>query len=59
MMKWEPLFAHLLKLFMRTEKIKREDSKTTTSVTGEGQLNEPAKDYSGQNINMTNNNRSS
>jgi hypothetical protein len=36
MMKWEPLFAHLLKLFMRTDKLKKEDSEKTTSVTGDG-----------------------
>jgi hypothetical protein len=59
MMKWEPLFAHLLKLFMRTDKLKKEDGEKTTSVTGDGQKNEPAKDSGGQNINMTNNNRSS
>ena len=59
MMKWEPLFAHLLKLFMRTDKLKKEDSEKTTSVTGDGQKNEPANDSGGQNINMTNNNRSS
>ena len=59
MMKWEPLFAHLLKLFMRTDKLKKEDSEKTTSVTGDGQKNEPAKDSGSQNINMTNNNRSS
>jgi hypothetical protein len=59
MMKWEPLFAHLLKLFMRTDKLKKEDSEKATSVTGDGQKNEPAKDSGGLNINMTNNNRSS
>jgi len=38
-MKWEPLFAHLMKLFMRTDKLKKEDSKTTTSKTEERQQN--------------------
>ena len=59
MKKWEPLFAHLLKLFMRTDKLKKEDSEKATSVAGDGQKNEPAKVSGRQNINMTNNNRSS
>jgi hypothetical protein len=59
MMKWEPLFAHLMKLFMRTEKLKKGDGKKTASAIGERQQNEPVKDYGGQKKNMTNNNRAS
>ena len=58
-MRWEPLFNHLLKLFIRADKLKKEDSEKTTSVTGGGKQNEPAKDYDGQNINMMNKNKSS
>ena len=59
MMKWEPLFAHLLKLFIRTDKLKNEDTETTTLEAGNGQPKEPAKDYGGENTNKTNNERSS
>ena len=58
-MKWEPLFVHLMKLFMRTNKLKKEDSKTTTSMTEERQKNGPVEDSGGQKIHMTNDNRSS
>lgn len=58
-MKWEPLFAHLLKLFIRTDKSKKEESETTALVTDDGKPYKPAKNYGGQNINMTNNKRSS
>jgi len=44
-MKWEPLFAHLLKLFIRTDKLKKEDSEIRTSGAGDGQPNERENDY--------------
>ena len=59
MMKWEPLIAHLLKLFIRTDKLKKEDNEIATSGAGDGQPNEPENDYSGQNTKITNAKRSS
>ena len=53
-MKWEPLFAQLLKLFIRTDKLKKEDSETTISAADDDQPNEPENDYGGQNTNITN-----
>jgi len=58
-MKWEPLFTHLLKLFIRTDKLIKEDSEIKTSGAEEDQPNEPENDYSGQNKNITNVERSS
>ena len=58
-MKWQPLFAHLLKLFIRTEKVKNEDSDTTTLIVGDGQPNVPTKAFDGKKTYMTNNERSS
>ena len=58
-MKWEPLIAHLLKLFIRTDKLKKEDSEIRTSGAGNGQPNEQENDYGMQNTNLTNTKRSS
>jgi hypothetical protein len=46
MMKWEPLFTHLLKLFLRTDKLKKKDNEIVTSRAGDGQPNEPENYYS-------------
>lgn len=54
MMKWEPMFTHLLKLFIRTDKSKKEDSETTISAAEDDQSNEPENDCGGQNTNITN-----
>jgi hypothetical protein len=54
MMKWEPLFAQLLKLLIRMDKLKKEDSETTISAADDDQPNEPENDYGGQNTNITN-----
>jgi len=59
MMKWEPLFAHLLKLFIRTDKLKKEDNESTISTAGGDQPIEPENDYGGQITNITNAKRSS
>ena len=60
MMKWEPLFAHLLKLFIRTDKLKKEDNESKISTTGGDQPIEPENDYGGQiTKNITNAKRSS
>jgi len=47
-MKWEPFFARLLKHFIRTDKLKKEERKIRTSGAGDGQPNEPEKEYGGR-----------
>jgi hypothetical protein len=53
------LFTHLLKFFIRTDKLKKEDSEIKTSGAGDGQANEPENDYGRQNKNIANVERSS
>ena len=52
-MKFEPLIVHLFKLFARAHDLKKEENKPTTSVSNEGKVIQPAKNYDGQNENMT------
>ena len=47
-MKWEPLFAQLLKLFIRTDKSKKEEGEAMTSVPDNGKVDIQEKDYAGR-----------
>ena len=53
MVKWEPVFAHLLKLFIDIDRVKKKRTKQRTPVGEEGEPNNSGKDHSGQNINIT------